>query len=242
MAKQTSIVTFTGTIGGVTFYNTSEGPRARQKGGVSKERIMNDPKFERTRENMQEFGTAAHMAKLLKRGFRHSLVRASDSSFHSRFISLLSEAVQQDPKSTRGNRTVTPANLSVLSGFRFNKPRSLSGTLNCFYSVSKTENGVKFDLQECCPEDFRAPDNATHFRIFAQGLALEPEEEEYDRVMTESDYLPMELSPVDLSFELSFDHETFPHRLFVLGIEFFKVVAGKPYVVAKRKFNSAEIV
>ncbi|MBS9525531.1 hypothetical protein KIH41_15950 [Litoribacter ruber] len=242
MAKQTSMVTFTGTIGGVTFYNTSEGPRARQKGGVTKSRIMNDPKYERTRENMQEFGTASHMALLLKHAVRDSLIRVPDSTFHSRFISILSEAVKNDPVSDRGSRVLTPENLAILKGFRANKARSLKSTLNCYYEVSKTDRAVQFTFEELQPQEFRGPSNATHFRLFAEAAAVELEAEEADGVRTESDYLPMELNPGDLSFTLEFEGETFPHKVCMLGIEFFKFVAGKPYPVAKKKYNTAEFV
>ncbi|WP_143959723.1 hypothetical protein [Litoribacter populi] len=242
MARQTSFVTFQGSIGEVTFYNTSEGPRARQKGGVSKARIASDPNYELTRQNNQEFGTASHTASLLKTAVRNSLVRAADSSFHSRFVSKLSEVVKKDPDSDRGERIVTPENLSILAGFRLNKTRSLASTLNCFFEARRMEKGILFTFEDLSPSEFKAPDNATHFRFFAEGVAVELEEEEYDRVDTESDYIPMELNPGSLSFTLAFESETFPHQIFVIGIEFFKIAAGKPYVVAKRRYNCAEFV
>ena len=45
MARQKSIIKLDGTIGGITFYKSKDGYLAREKGGVSAERIKNDPTF-----------------------------------------------------------------------------------------------------------------------------------------------------------------------------------------------------
>lgn len=39
----------------MSFYKTKDGYFAREKGGVSRSRVMNDPKFARIRENIREF-------------------------------------------------------------------------------------------------------------------------------------------------------------------------------------------
>ena len=58
MAKQKGIIKLDGTIGGITFYKSQDGYLAREKGGVPAEKIANDPAFQRTRENGEEFGLA----------------------------------------------------------------------------------------------------------------------------------------------------------------------------------------
>ena len=65
MARQRSIIKLDGTIGGITFYKSKDGYLAREKGGISAERIANDPAFERTRENGSEFGRAGKAGKVL---------------------------------------------------------------------------------------------------------------------------------------------------------------------------------
>jgi len=51
MAKQKGIIKLDGTIGGITFYkSTQDGYLAREKGGVSADKIANDPVFQRTKE------------------------------------------------------------------------------------------------------------------------------------------------------------------------------------------------
>jgi hypothetical protein len=58
MARQKGIIKLDGTVGGITFYKSKDGYLAREKGGVSADKIANDPNFQRTRENGEEFGRA----------------------------------------------------------------------------------------------------------------------------------------------------------------------------------------
>ncbi|MGV8944939.1 MAG: hypothetical protein ACOH1N_00795 [Lutibacter sp.] len=46
MARQTGIIKLKGTIGDISFYKTSDGHLAREKGGIDKSRIANDPAFQ----------------------------------------------------------------------------------------------------------------------------------------------------------------------------------------------------
>ena len=55
MSKQTSLITFKGKMGGISFYTRNGVHVARKAGGPDRSRILKDPKFERTRENMSEF-------------------------------------------------------------------------------------------------------------------------------------------------------------------------------------------
>ena len=70
MARQRSIIKLDGTIGGITFYKSKDGYLAREKGGVSADRIKNDPAFQRTRENGAEFGRAGKAGKFPKTGIQ----------------------------------------------------------------------------------------------------------------------------------------------------------------------------
>lgn len=66
MARQKSIIKLDGTIGGITFYKSQDGYLAREKGGVSADRIKNDPAFQRTLENGLEFGRTGNAGKVLR--------------------------------------------------------------------------------------------------------------------------------------------------------------------------------
>ena len=84
MAKQTGIIKLKGTIGGISFYKTSDGHLAREKGGPDANRIANDPAFQRTRENGSEFGRAGKGGKLLRIALRNMMQNASDKRVTSR--------------------------------------------------------------------------------------------------------------------------------------------------------------
>src|SRR5690606_32141272 len=85
MAKQESLVKIRGTIGDLSFSKHRErGYEVRAKGGVDKARIMSDPNFERTRENMSEFASAAQMAKVIRLQLNNLSRDVADKSFRNR--------------------------------------------------------------------------------------------------------------------------------------------------------------
>src|SRR5690554_7592125 len=85
MARQSGLIKLKGTLDNVSFYKTKDGDLARMKTSVDKDRIKNDPAFERTRENNAEFGTSAKAGKLVRDGARALSMTASDSRLVSRF-------------------------------------------------------------------------------------------------------------------------------------------------------------
>jgi hypothetical protein len=84
MARQTGIIKLKGTIRDISFYKTSDGHLAREKGGIGKSRIANDPAFQRTRENGSEFGRAGKGGKLVRSAIRILLLNAKDKRVVSR--------------------------------------------------------------------------------------------------------------------------------------------------------------
>jgi hypothetical protein len=79
MARQKSPFKFEGEIGDIVFFQTKDGGyMAREKGGISGDRIKKDPAFERTRENGAEFGRAGVAGKVLRNAFRWLLKGKSD--------------------------------------------------------------------------------------------------------------------------------------------------------------------
>lgn len=58
---------------GDDLYKTKDGVLIRTKGGVSKQRIKNDPAFQRTRENGVEFAHSAQSGQLIRKSVGHLL-------------------------------------------------------------------------------------------------------------------------------------------------------------------------
>jgi hypothetical protein len=106
MAQQKGIIKLDGTIGGITFYKSQDGYLAREKGGVSADRIANDPNFQRTRENGAEFGRAGKAGKILRTSLRALLQNVSDSRMVSRLTKQMVKVIQMDAVNPRGERNV----------------------------------------------------------------------------------------------------------------------------------------
>lgn len=103
MAKQSSYIKLEGTIGDLSFYKNRDSKYiARRKGGVTKDRLLNDPRFERTRENMKEFSRAASAAKFLKNAFREIEIKSNGGKLHNRLYTLANKVLKTDPVNTRG--------------------------------------------------------------------------------------------------------------------------------------------
>ncbi|SNR83285.1 hypothetical protein SAMN04488111_3352 [Lutibacter flavus] len=96
MARQNGIIKLKGTIGGISFYKTADGHLAREKGGVDKSRIANDPAFQRTRENGVEFRTAGKGGKLVRNAIRILLQNAKDKRVVNRLTTELLKIVITD--------------------------------------------------------------------------------------------------------------------------------------------------
>jgi hypothetical protein len=69
MSKQVGLIKLKGNLGDVSFYQSEGDHLARMASGPSKERIMTDQAFQRTRENNAEFGGSAKAAKAFRTVF-----------------------------------------------------------------------------------------------------------------------------------------------------------------------------
>ncbi len=123
MGKIEQGVEFTGSVGNFTAYRMRgvDGIVVRKKVGVSKERIKNDLKFVRTRENNAEFsGRSAASQSIMRALF--PLKALADYNIAGPLNALLRPIQVADPISERGQRSVelsrSPA---LLEGFSLNR-------------------------------------------------------------------------------------------------------------------------
>src|SRR6266536_1392826 len=167
MARQKGIISLEGTLGNITFFKSKDGYMAREKGGVSADRIANDPAFERTRENNAEFGRAGKASKLLRTAFRPVIQRASDSRMVSRLTAQMFAVIQEDAVSTRGQRNVIDGEALLLQGFDFNIEGKLSTTIFAPYTISlnRTTGDVALNMPSFISgEIISAPSDATQYK------------------------------------------------------------------------------
>ena len=84
MATNESLIKLKGNIGGLSFYEGDGKNLVKMSNGPEKERIMTDPAYKRTRENMQEFGGAATVGKAFRMCFAEVIKTMSEKYFDIR--------------------------------------------------------------------------------------------------------------------------------------------------------------
>ena len=175
MAKQKGIIKLDGTIGGITFYKSQDGYLAREKGGVPADRIANDPAFQRTRENGEEFGRAGKAGKLLRNAIRAMLQNASDSRMVSRLTAEMVKVIQEDVTNVRGLRNVIDGEAELLEGFEFNISGKLGTTIYAPFTatIDRVAGTLTANIPAFVPINMiAAPGGSTHFKIVSTGGSL----------------------------------------------------------------------
>ena len=247
MAKQKGIIKLDGTIGGITFYKaTQDGYLAREKGGVSADKIANDPAFQRTRENGEEFGRAGKAGKLLRNSIRAMLQNASDSRMVSRLTQKMVEVVQEDAVNPRGQRNVIDGEAELLEGFEFNISGKLGTTLYAPYTstIDRVAGILVVSIPAFVPLNMvAAPGGSTHFKIVSAGTEVDFENETFVVATSETAVLPWDTTAtavINLSNAVTANSV---HPLFLaLGIEFYQEVNGQMYPLKNGAYNALALV
>jgi hypothetical protein len=246
MAKQTGIIKLKGTIGGISFYKTADGHLAREKGGVDKNRIQNDPAFQRTRENGSEFGRAGKGGKILRNAIRVLLQNAKDKRVVSRLTKTLVAVTKTDTTNERGSRTLQDGNLSLLEGFEFNLNGKLGATLFAAYTKAfdRVSGDATLDLAAFSPVvRIAAPAGTTHFKIVMGASELDFVNETSTFENDETAILPYtaaNTAAIALSATIT-ANSTLP-VVQVLGVEFYQEVNGQMYALKNGAYNALSVV
>lgn len=168
MARQKGIIRIQGTMGGMTFYESGGSALVKEVSTVSKERILNDPDFELTRQNMAEFGGSASVGKALRAGLA-AVMRSMGDRYVSARITRLIKQINTGGSGQRGQRTIDiGAGNTVLPGFEFARTTTFSSIFNAPFTY--TANAARTQITLDVP-DFNAgnyisvPSGATHFRL-----------------------------------------------------------------------------
>jgi hypothetical protein len=246
MARQKSIIALEGTLGNITFFKSQDGYMAREKGGVTADKIANDPAFERTRENNAEFARAGKAAKVLRTAFRPVIQNASDSRMTSRLTAQMFAVIKQDTVNTRGQRNVIDGEAMLLQGFDFNNHGKLSTTIFAPYTVTldRVTGNVAIDIPSFVPNQMiTAPAGTTHFKVALAAADIDFENQTFNVLSNESAFIAWDNQPtaaVALTVQLP---AASTHPLFaLLDIEFVQDVNGTKYSLKNGAFNACSIV
>lgn len=243
MAKQTSIITLKGRVGRLSFYKTKDGYLAREKGGVEKSRIMNDPRFARTRENMQEFTDNAISSKLVKDALRPVISKVSDPRLGLRLNQQMMKVLKSDELSVRGERKVKNGNWDLLGGMELNIRASLSRTL--LFDIRTLDSPASWEVQipALLPSDEIAyPTGAEGFRIIATGVGLDFDAGTRSTVTATTPILPVSAPTEATVLSIEKSQLSGTHFLFVLSVEFYLTVNSTDYHMNNGDHNAGKIM
>ena len=246
MAKQKGIIKLEGTLGDITFVKTKNGYLAKEKTGLTGDRIANDPAFQRTRENGAEFGRAGKAGKMIRTSFRSLLQNTADSTMIARLTRELMKVIQADTTSTRGQRNVIDGEAELLQGFDFNEGGKLSTTLFAPFttSIDRVTGALSADIPSFVPNVMIGyPSGATHFKIMTAAAAIDFEGQAFEQKMAETGILPIDANPTAALNLVNNLTANSTHPLFLaLGIEFYQEVNGNRYPLKNGAFNALQIV
>jgi hypothetical protein len=246
MAKQRSIIKLEGTIGDITFFKSKDGYIAREKTSISKERIQNDPAFQRTRENGAEFGRAGKAGKVLRGAFRNLLQDASDSKMTSRLTKEMMRVLQADTVNDRGLRNVIDGEAELLEGFEFNEAAKLGATLFAPFTPSlvRATGVASITIPSFVPINMiAAPGGTTHYQFISASAEIDFEKQSFSWEPAFSGVEPWDdgaTIALNLSGTLTANST---HPLFlVFGIKFYQQVNGTLYPLRNGTFNALQMV
>jgi len=246
MAQQESIIKLKGRIGDLTFYKTRDGYQARSKGGISADRIANDPKFQRTRENGAEFGRAVQAAKRMRSILRSVTLQNSDRRMASRLMSRLMRVIKADTVNDRGLRQVLGANTPILKGFSFNTNASLDNTffVALDQSIDRATGTISVSLPAFDAEvKVAGPPAATHFQLTAAGAAIDFGQGLDSALdVQQSPILTVKEDVEAMQLDISLPAASTQPLFLIFGVSFFQQVNEKPYPLQNGIFNALSIL
>lgn len=241
MAKVNGIVKIEGTVEDLTFYKKDGKNYVRRKGGISKERIANDPNFVRTRENNTEFGHSGSSGKVLRKALGSMVFKAKDSKLSSRLVQVMSVLKNMDAVSVRGQRRVsiglsTSDGKQALRGFDFNANANLNGVLFAPYTLDTTTGIVK--LTNFIPaEQVLFPQGATHVSFQNAVLALDFETEDSEIAYGNVVNLPLNRTSTTVTLTPTSVPTGSGQQFFLLLVSFFQQINGQQYSLKNEDFN-----
>ncbi len=210
---------------------------ARAKGGVPGSRLLTDPKFDQTRRAMSEFSIAGKAGKLFRQAWNNELAKASDNRVASRVTKTMVSVLKTDLASDFGFRRVENGDLKLIEGFEFNNKVPFSATVKVPFTstITRATGAVSIDLLSHLPKrDIAAPENATHYVLFAAAAVINFATGETTVVRQSA--LPILWDTTDSdpdAIVLSLPANS-PLPIFVLlGVEFVSLINGKQYPVSK---------
>lgn len=173
MARNSSFIRLEGSLDGLTFYRKNGESFVKTQSKVSRNRILNDPAYKRTRENMQEFGGAATAGKAFREGFAGLVKTVGDTYLSARLSGLMKRIINLG-SGDRGERDLDlVSHHAQFRGFEFNLQKPFDSVF--FAPLTGPTINATRDVVDLTVPDFNtdayinAPEGATHFSLMLAG-------------------------------------------------------------------------
>lgn len=253
MSKQNSVLKVKGELDDVSFYKSGNKLLARKTHRVEKSRILTGPSYQRTRENMSEFGAALAAAKSFRQSFNGAKTMM-DARVSNRLTSLFKKVLNLDPAGIRGQRAIQfSQHKEMLNQLEFNLIPTFAQSCTAFSdaTLNAARNEGTISITQFNPMlqvDF--PKGATHCKLVQAigvfvDLEYNPATEKYQPVnevpknpgaIARSALLAKEALPQDVSFTVALPDAPViePETTLIqcLGIEFYQLIGGREYILA----------
>lgn len=247
MAFQRGSVKLEGKIGDLSFYKVDDNFLAKQKGGHSKDRIANDPTFERTRENAMEFGNSSSFAKKLRLSLKQSLGPSfelfSDPSLTNRLNKRINSILKADSVNTRGNRQLLNDNLFLLTGFSLNNVAALKDTffIPLVPEWLEPEKLIRLKLPRFLPKSVTdAPEKASLFQFHV--CATMKVNENLETISMYSQLFALDKVQEAQDLDLSLGEINADATIVFFGISFFSEIAGYAVPLTMPCKNALDVI
>ena len=245
MAKSSGIIKIEGTVEDLTFYKKDGKNFVRRKGGVSKERIENDPNYVRTRENNSEFSHSGSAGKVLRMAMGSLVFKAKDSKLASRMLQTMSQIKNLDTTSARGQRKVsaglaTAEGKQLLKGFDFNINAPLNGVLFAPFDLD-IATGVVSITDLIAAEQLQFPQGATHVSLQCALLAIDFDTEVSEIAYSNIENVAINLTPNTITLATT-SVPTGTVQLLLLMLSFYQEVNGQQYSLKNEDYNVLNVV
>jgi len=246
MARQKGILKVEGTLDNLTFYKSQDGHLVKTKGGVSGDRIANDPVFIRTRENGAEFGNSAVAGKLLRDTLRSLMLTASDNRVTSRITKMMSDIKNLDTTSARGERSVgvaitQPSAKAILKSLDLNGNAILGSVLYAPYTINTVTGAISFAALTPI-EDIAFPQGATHVTLSSAFANVDFVTGVSDIKYSNEVNLPIDSTTAAQTLTPTAVPAGTGTQIYLLEVEFFQEVNGVQYSLKNGSYNALRVV
>lgn len=246
MARQQGLIKLKGTMGDITFYRTRDGYMAREKGGIDAQRMQNDPAFQRTRENMAEFGRAGKAGKVLRNSIQSLLRKAADPRMVSRLTREMVKVIQMDAVNQRGQRNVIDGEAELLTGFDFNIHSKLSTSISTPFtaSIDRVTGNAVIDLPAYTPaESIIGPAGSTHYQLVAAAVDINFEAGTFTLDQSQSAVSPID-NTVTVATQLthSLPAASANPLFLIFGVNFYQEINSTFYELKNGAFNALQVI